>query len=163
MIPHGLFQAPLNGFTHIALAPSKQQHQSVLLPYSTVDSLYCCHIPRLIKLEPKLTLQHIEFVVMCRQEAGCVRRGRSIDRAGIDRIVRDVARKAAQSSKAWRQKTDGGFFRGKTVTSHNLRSAFMNRVDPENNTSAEVFPGKAPFHPNDWYSELLILSSTSLP
>jgi hypothetical protein len=78
---------------------------------------------------------------------GGARRGRSIDRAGIDRVVRDVAQKAAQSSEAWRKKTNGG----KTVTSHSLRSAFMNRVDPDSRTSAKVFPGKAPFHPNDRY------------
>ena len=104
----------------------------------------------MIKLEPKLTLPHIEFVFMCRQEAGCVRSGRSIDRAGIDRIVRDVAQKAARSSEAWRTKTKGGT----TVTSHSLRSAFMNRVDPDNNKSAEnpeIFPGEAPFHPFDRY------------
>jgi hypothetical protein len=86
-----------------------------------------------------------------RNEAGGVRSGRSIDRAGINRIVRDVAQKAAKSSKAWRQKTSGGFFRAKIVTSHSLRSAFMNRVDPNDQTSAEIFPGKAPFHPYDWY------------
>ena len=79
--------------------------------------------------------------------SGGGRSGRSIDRAGIERIVRDVAQKAAKSSDAWREKTNGG----KTVTSHSLRSAFMNRVDPDNKASAEVFPGKAPFHPNDRY------------
>jgi hypothetical protein len=82
---------------------------------------------------------------MRRQEARGVRRGRSIDRAVIDRIVRDVAQKAAKSSKAWREKTNGG----KTVTSHSLRSAFMNRVDPDNKASTKVFPGEEPFHPND--------------
>ncbi len=84
---------------------------------------------------------------MCRQEAGCVRSGRSIDRAGIDRIVRDVAQKAVKSSKAWRKKTKGGT----TVTSHSLRSAFMNRVDPDNKKSAKIFSGEAPFHPYDRY------------
>ena len=78
--------------------------------------------------------------------AGGVRNGRSIDRAGIDRIVRDVAQRAARSSEAWRTKTKGG----PTVTSHSLRSAFMNRVDPDNKkTSAKIFPSEAPFHPND--------------
>jgi hypothetical protein len=76
-----------------------------------------------------------------------VRSGRSIDRAGIYRIVRDVAQKAAKSSEAWRTKTKGG----ETVTSHSLRSAFMNRVDPDDETSAKIFPGEAPFHPNDRY------------
>jgi hypothetical protein len=83
-------------------------------------------------------------------KAGGVRSGRSIDRAGIDAIVRDVAQRAARSSEAWRTKTKGGT----TVTSHSLRSAFMNRVDPDNNKSAEnpeIFPGEAPFHPYDRY------------
>jgi hypothetical protein len=82
-----------------------------------------------------------------RDVEGGVRRGRSIDRAGIDRIVRDVAQRAAHSSEAWREKANGGT----TVTSHSLRSAFMNRVDPDDTTSAEIFPGEAPSHPNDRY------------
>ena len=85
------------------------------------------------------------------QHSGGVRRsGRSLDRAGIDCIVRDVAQRAARSSEAWRKKNNGGM----TVTSHSLRSAFMNRVDPDDEPSAEnpeIFPGEAPFHPFDRY------------
>ena len=74
------------------------------------------------------------------------RRGRSFFREGGERLVREIAQEAAASSEAWRKATDGG----KRVTSHNLRSAFMNRVDPNSpSATEEVFPGQAPFHPND--------------
>ena len=73
------------------------------------------------------------------------RRGLSIGRAELERLVRNIAEEAAQSSEAWRRKTDGG----KRVTSHDLRSVFMNRIDPNDAASAPVRPGGAPFHPND--------------
>jgi hypothetical protein len=83
--------------------------------------------------------------------AGGARRGRSMYRSGLERAVRGIAKEAAAASKAWRDKTDGG----KRVTSHSLRSAFMNQVDPGKDTTP-VFPGKAPFHPQDRYPSLLI-------
>jgi hypothetical protein len=84
-------------------------------------------------------------------EAGGGRRGRSMYRAGLECAVRDIAQEAAASSEAWRDKTNGGT----RVTSHNLRSVFMNQIDPGKDTTP-VFPGKAPFHPHDRYLSLLI-------
>ena len=59
-------------------------------------------------------------------------------------LVRQLAQEAALSSEAWSNKTDGG----ERVSSHDLRSIFMNLVDPEDKTSTRIFPDKAPFHPN---------------
>ena len=108
---------------------------------------------------------------------GADRRGiRSIGRIGLELILLELAREAARSSESWRQKTGGGT----RVTSYDLRSVFMNRVEQVCETSAEeeprgvsccgfnrglarsqrkspsatvVFPGEAPFHPHDRYPE----------
>jgi hypothetical protein len=99
-------------------------------------------------------IHHAQDPVSAGASAGG-RRGRSVSREGVERLVREIAQEAAASSAAWRKATKGG----KRVTSHNLRSAFMNRIDPAPSggsccgfwpsATEEVFPGQAPYHPND--------------
>ncbi len=48
----------------------------------------------------------------------------SMDRAGIEGLVRQLAREAADASEPWRRRTKGGT----RVTSHDLRSVFMNQM-----------------------------------
>ena len=106
-----------------------------------------------------------------------LRGNRSISRIGLELIPLELSREAARSSESWRQKTGGGT----RVTSHDLHSVFVNRVEPVGETSAEeeprcgfccgfscglarsrrksisttteVFSEKAPFHPHDRWPE----------
>ena len=73
------------------------------------------------------------------------RRGRSIGCAELLIFLRLISEEAARSSEAWRKATNGG----KRVTSHNLKSVFMNRMDYGDPTSEKIFQDGAPFHPND--------------
>ncbi len=70
---------------------------------------------------------------------------RSISSSGLDRALRELARQAALSSEPWRRMTQGGA----RVSSHDLRSVFKNRVERGGGAAAEVFQGRAPFHPHD--------------
>jgi hypothetical protein len=90
-----------------------------------------------------------------KQEArnGGGQRGRSISRAGIMRIAHELGQLASQSSEAWRNRTRNG----SRITSHDLRSVFMNLVQPDSKTNKEeVFPGAAPFHPSEKYPEVYL-------
>jgi hypothetical protein len=74
---------------------------------------------------------------------------RSIGRAGIEHIVRELGQEAGRSSEVWQRKTFGG----RRVASHDLRSVFMNQIEREDKTTAKVFPDKEPFHPQGRFPE----------
>jgi hypothetical protein len=84
---------------------------------------------------------------------GAGRSGRSITREGMMRIALELGQAAAQTSVPWQSRTKNGT----CITSHDLRSVFMNRVEPDSETNKEVvFSSGAPFHPIDRFQQLYL-------
>jgi hypothetical protein len=85
--------------------------------------------------------------------SGDGRGGRSITLEGMLRIAHELGQAAARACPPWRSRTKAGT----CITSHDLRSVFMNRVEPDSKVNMEaVFPGGATFHPNERYPELYL-------
>ncbi len=79
--------------------------------------------------------------------------GRSITLKGMMRIALELGQAAARACPPWRSRTKAGT----CITSHDLRSVFMNQVEPDSEANTEVvFPGGATFHPSDRYPELYL-------
>jgi hypothetical protein len=124
-------------------------HEAIPVALAIMDDLASVRLEleqwaRELKLAAVASLQVIPL-------QGEGRRGRSIYHAELKQLVLQIAQEAALSSEEWRKATNGG----KRVTSHNLRSVFMNLIDPQDTTSAKIFPNMAPFHPNDRCDEVV--------